>query len=262
MSGAHGGSTGSLNIAGNNTVTGQDNQASLEVGLIYFFDGDPSCNLILANVNNISWWTNWGMNNIFLDPYNNGYLSNYQYVIAFPSSSPTINLGNIDNNFWGLGPTGTHWLIPNYDGSAEWDPVNGDEIDITTSITYNTSSCTPQTAQLPDGSTLGYGCDTSLGYPIIEKKSLKPLSLDSIPPQTPCQYLYGQGYAYNANSDWQDSYDTLQLFVERCPFNPEPTPSWEAFSLMGGDAQFLYSLSGGNDSIYKAFHQWLESVLC
>ena len=87
----------------------------------------------------------------------------------------------------------------------------------------------------------------------LDLRAKSPKSLDTT--QDSCQYLYAQGYAYNANDFYQEAYDTLMIFIDRCANYPK---SWQAFQQMNGAVGALYH---DDTALVHLYQLWLESVL-
>ncbi len=96
-----------------------------------------------------------------------------------------------------------------------------------------------------------------------EKKKKEPKSLsimDTTVSFDTCDYLLQVGQELSQFQVWQDSYDTLQLFIERCPLYQN---SQNAFGGLQVDIQNL--LPAGNypqdSAVYAKYRAWLYSVL-
>ncbi len=75
-----------------------------------------------------------------------------------------------------------------------------------------------------------------------------------------CDSLFDIGYGYEQESLWQQSYDTLQLFMEQCPYYVgtnynDGVTGVDAFRYIDADATQIGKL------IYPNFLTWLKSVL-
>ncbi len=83
--------------------------------------------------------------------------------------------------------------------------------------------------------------------------------MDTIINHDTCSYLLGVGQSLSQFQEWQDSYDTLQLFIDRCAYG---TDSWQAFGALGSDVQnFLTGNYSQDSSTYAQYRSWLYSVL-
>ncbi len=91
------------------------------------------------------------------------------------------------------------------------------------------------------------------------KSGSAPLSVDSI--SDTCTFLLNYGNSLSQFQSWQSSYDTLQLFIDRCALR---TRSWSAFGSLGSDVQNLLPTAYNfpeDSTIYAQYRTWLYSVL-
>jgi hypothetical protein len=239
MSGVHG--TGN-DVGAYNIVSGP----ATNKGMIWIEDNSS---IIFAN-NFALAWLDWGRNQIFLNPRTNG--SKSQILFLGTATSGCIHLNNLDRNFW-TSPSGPA-LVPNHPcpNTNNWNASDASEIDAS-GVDFNTSMDTPESTAL---AAPPFSCDTSLGYTYAGKKGAVPASVDT--GTDTCLYLFGEGYEDNASGLYQQSYDTLMLFVERCPFFPDYPASWRAFNIMGADIGIL---ANNDTSLVHQYQLWLESVL-
>jgi hypothetical protein len=93
---------------------------------------------------------------------------------------------------------------------------------------------------------------------LTKQKGSKPQSLLSF---DTCQDLYTGGLAFTDEGEWQESYDTLKLFIERCANYNYPDAD-DAFGSLSSDVQnFLNSNYSYDSTIYAQYRVWLYSVL-
>ncbi len=90
----------------------------------------------------------------------------------------------------------------------------------------------------------------------VMSKGAKHISSVADDSATVCSDRYFTGYELGNNYQWQGAFDTLKLFVETCPHNPEAD---HAFLQIGSAHS---RLPGGNSDASRASYlSWLESVL-
>jgi hypothetical protein len=170
------------------------------------------------------------------------YVGTAQYDVAYLSAQ---NIGNIDNNWWGLHVIpGTSYCSPSLE---QWNSDKTDELD------GNNIRFSPAPANvLGVASTFGtIYCSGGTGEIVSPIKQIKSLAIDSV---STCGDLYEKGYEYTKNQLFQKSYDTLKKFIESCPLWPN---SCLAFNSMTAAVQGLQK----DTSIWSRYRNWLESVL-
>jgi hypothetical protein len=99
---------------------------------------------------------------------------------------------------------------------------------------------------------------------ISRKKGAVPqaaLNVDSA--ESRCDFLLANGYNYGQDGLWQESYDTLRLFMEQCPFYHGgqyngAVDSWDEFTDIGGA---VTQWQAGGAGRWPDFLTWLKKVL-
>ncbi len=100
----------------------------------------------------------------------------------------------------------------------------------------------------------------SAGDNAKRKGAITPFSIQtSDTALTECDSLFNEGYALLNNGQMQNSYDTLRLFMERCPFYQSyGIDAYGVFSYVGGA---VAGWSGGGAGRWPGFLTWLKQVL-
>jgi len=78
-----------------------------------------------------------------------------------------------------------------------------------------------------------------------------------------CDYLLRTGYLYQSVGEWKESYDTLRLFIEQCPFYVggaynNGVLSWQVFGYVNGA---ISQWAGGGVGRWPDYLSWLKKVL-
>ena len=281
MSGIHSNDSSGYDYAGFNTIEGPSVyvndtvQNHNETRLIDIFPIDPADHpsVNLSNSLRTYTWSNYGHNNIILSPQNSGPSAN-QPLIEGANSAPA-DIRSVDSNYfafgttaidpsngillcsgdpcWGLSPSPCYTSAPYvWQGSTVKNAVG---------ITYcATPLATVSQSSLPSWAS---GCQNwvdALNNRTKGKRELPLSSPDSIPNNDTCAFLFNKGNALEQFHHWQESYDTLQLFVQKCPNTPS---TWQAFGGLDADVENL--LPFGNypqdSAIWAKYRSWLYSVL-
>ncbi|MDP4244125.1 MAG: hypothetical protein Q8921_15485, partial [Bacteroidota bacterium] len=222
---------------------------------IYISDG--TSNIFVGKL--LSGWTNWGENDLYSTS-----TGSYSPVIH---TDATINLGNIDNNFWGYGvyPDAYTSASPCYqcvwnsgtdiNAEAEIPPLHPPYYTITFSANPTGRRTAPTITSRPSVS-----CGTGWGGGAAVKQLPNPQSKKApewADTAQACNDMFWSGdYLGSEYHEWQKSYDTLKRFIETCSYNVS-TP--QAFRDMTSAVTHLYGPYGG--VMRDPYLKWLESVL-
>src|ERR1700733_2982350 len=230
LSGGHGATSSGDDYAAQNMLRGSP-------GIIDI--SDDISQVDLANNFEGSWpWVNFGENNLYFPTVGPENMAIYANL-----SSGTLDIGAIDNNFWGIG------VAPPSSGSCalycNWNSANPTYINAY-KINFTCAS------SLTDSSNFsGVECEGSLGFK-AKGKGATPQAVDSL---TSCRRELNQGISYESNFQDQMAYDTLQAYVDTC-YND--ALSYEAFGTM---TNAEYQLKLKDSTIEMKYRLWLESVL-
>ncbi len=260
LSGIHGSTDGGDDFAANNTV-----RATYDDGATGMITVDGNSNIELGN-NLEAWtWTQFGQNNLYLCTPGNqlpGTSTQPTATDAFHivgTGGSATALGNIDFNFWGIDGSGNPIDPANEctNGAHHWNnALTSQQNASNISLTCPSHTLSVESNYVKTG-IFAVSCGTS--FAITHHKNV-PKTLgntDSLP--TGCQLSFNIGFGDEANSLWQQSYDTLRTFVQSCATsNTNPVPA-SAFSLMSDDVQ--QGGDGPSPQCYQDFQSWLLSAL-
>jgi len=246
MTGVHG--TG-VDLAAFNTVSGASTDInSSDAPQVILIDGVTS-NVLVGQFD--PGWSNFGKNNL-----TSTTTSTYQPVIV---SKGTINLLNIDDNFWGIGVRpDLHGASPcancYWTSSGSSGPVNA-EATTTHTLSYVCNVALDGSTSLPDVS-----CGTGWGGGDVTDKGAKPqLKLKQANDTLQaCNVLYMHGYEAHTKRQWQLAFDTLTRYIESCANNPS-SRSPAVFPWLSSAVVGLHGSDGG--TYRETYLGWLESVL-
>jgi hypothetical protein len=232
LSGVHGQTDQGPDIAAFDTISGNGTDYAEPVQIV-LTDGsfiDLADNFALFN------WQNYAENNIIAAQ---GSL----LLIRGATSNASLNLGNIDRNFWGaanIDPANGGGISP-----GNW--VNGSSDVHCQNISYN---CTTTRTQM----TAAGSITCSGGYNLIESEQ-KPMSVSSDADQERCKNLFAKLVTYDNNRLYYMSYDTGQVYINNCAYE---WTSYRAFPMVHGSLQFINT---DDTSRYRKFREWLISVM-
>jgi len=170
----------------------------------------------------------------------------------------SINLGNIDHNFWGI-----YSGLP-IDPSRQASPCSNCQ------WTSACSTCVPTFAEAYIGAlyyTVTSGgivshqspqnveCGTAWGGLGTNKSTHSSLSVQN-DTTTVCNQLWFSGDNYSENHQFQQAFDTLRYFIETCPHNAFAPSTFLSIS------SAMVEIHGPGGGSYRATYEaWLGSVL-
>jgi hypothetical protein len=135
-----------------------------------------------------------------------------------------------------------------------------------TDVTQDFSSCPGETELAPylSSQDISRAFTCSADDDIAKKKRSFPASILSVDtPMTHCDSLLTIGYYEQQDALWEESYDTLRLFMEQCPFyvggkyNSGVSAS-DMFTYIGSDVS---QWQGGGSGRWTDLLTWLKQVL-
>jgi hypothetical protein len=101
----------------------------------------------------------------------------------------------------------------------------------------------------------GVACGSSRA--ITKHSGMKPQSIeDTTKPIDTCLYLWARGRDDDAQAQWPECYDTLKMFVERCPKN-----QWAHTAFGGMSNACDYGGNGPSPGCWISYQNWLISAL-
>ncbi|HET6402060.1 MAG TPA: T9SS type A sorting domain-containing protein, partial [Candidatus Kapabacteria bacterium] len=253
LSGAHG-DNGDPDYGGYNTIRAYHTSFPGYINpptMVQLFDATS-----LINLGNsfATWdWLDYGHNNFYYCESGNCLTTGDEDAFWFWYYGSSIDLGNIDYNFWGYDDNSV--LIDPHNGTSAYSYLNWSSTSPFTENAYGITfdySSTSHTLTAPASKT-GITCG---GDGEIAGHKGGAHALGELENKSPCDSMYLIGYQGENDGNYTESYDTLKYFMEHCD-----TDHWALYGFgdMETDVQ-EYGL-GPRPQCWIEFKNWLISVL-